>query len=157
MDEIWKPIVGYEGLYEVSNLGRVNNLKRDWLVSANPSGMGGYLCVNLRKDKKSKMFAVHILVCEAFHGSRPFEGALALHKDDVKVHNFVDNLYWGTHADNMKDRMVYGNINSEMDWNTVREIRKKRSEGMSVPELASLYNKGTTTIQNIVTNKTWIG
>lgn len=105
MKEIWKPVLGYEGLYEVSNLGRVKSLnwKRTnthkclYLKKHNK----GYKQVELVKDKSSKMFLVHRLVANAFLDN-PFNKTQINHKDYDKTNNNVDNLEWCTNSENMK-------------------------------------------------------
>lgn len=102
MSEQWKPIIGFIGLYEVSSLGYVKSLKTGTLIKRTQSE-SGYLSVTLHKNGKAYWKDIHRLVCTAFHGLPPFEGAMALHKDDIKIRCVPDNLYWGTHQDNMDD------------------------------------------------------
>ena len=67
MQEIWLPVEGYEGYYEVSNLGRIKSLKSNKENVLKPSiDTGGYAYNPLRKDKKSKNFSIHRLVASAF-------------------------------------------------------------------------------------------
>lgn len=115
MDEIWKPVLGYEGLYEVSNHERVRSISR-MVINSNGVGerrspgkllkqyMGdvGYYCVTLCKDGVPKKKRVHDLVCSAFHGPRP-EGMEVLHLDGTRTNNMPENLMWGTRSDNMRD------------------------------------------------------
>ena len=87
-NEIWKPIVGFDGLYEVSNLGRVRNLEhRKGQHASNiimkQRNFNGYLRIKLRKDNKNYMFCVHRLVYEAFVG--PIPKWNAKDKGDVKM------------------------------------------------------------------------
>ena len=94
MEEIWKPIKGYESLYEVSNLGRVKSLKwgKERILRTDKSN-NGYLRVVLCKDGKKKKYLVHRLVCESF---LPNSNNLpeVNHKDENKTNNKVDNLEW---------------------------------------------------------------
>ena len=96
-EEIWKDIAGYEGLYKVSNLGRVKSLnylrkgiEKDRIPNKNNSG---YLIVGLHKDGKIKNFLIHRLVAEAF-----IENVNDLpqvnHIDENKLNNRVENLEW---------------------------------------------------------------
>lgn len=112
MPEIWKSVVGFETLYEVSDHGRVRSVLR---LDSRKHKRGGhpmklyqngrdYLVVKLTRDGKSKLRKVHQLVLEAFVGPRP-EGAIGCHSDDVKLNNLLTNLYWGTSADNGADRV----------------------------------------------------
>lgn len=100
-EEIWKPIPGYEGYYWASNLGRIKSKHRvraDVLNTCNYSQIGLSMKGKVRKELVSR------LVCSAFHGVCPFPDADALHKDDDKMNNTSDNLYWGTPLQNAADR-----------------------------------------------------
>ena len=95
--EIWKPINGYEVLYEVSNYGRVRSLnyfcrgKHEILkLSAKPNT---YLKVALRKDGKVKYYRVHRLVADAFLPN-PLNLPQVNHKDGNKHNNRPENLEW---------------------------------------------------------------
>lgn len=108
--EIWKPIKGYEGLYEVSNTGKVKSLEkrarfgrgyrtfpeRELKLSEDKDG---YYKVNLSKQGKKKRFFVHRLVATAFIGN-PEELPVVNHKDGNKKNNFVSNLEWTTRSEN---------------------------------------------------------
>ncbi len=103
--EIWKPIPGFDG-YEVSDLGRVRSyrIRGSHKLSNTPhvlkSGIyNGYHAVNLGKGQLKR---VHCLVLLTFIGPRP-EGIKALHEDDNKDNNRLDNLYYGTSSDNTQD------------------------------------------------------
>lgn len=102
--EIWKPVVGYEGLYEVSNWGRIKSLPRNGTVKyariLKPyTTKYGYLRVVLHKNNKQKKFFVHRLVAEAFieipEELKHLKGTRYLqvnHKDENKQNNNVENL-----------------------------------------------------------------
>ena len=95
MEEIWKDVVGYEGLYEVSNFGNVRSLFRykkqlRWDVANNR-----YATVQLFKNKIGKRLLVHRLVAEAFLPN-PRNLPVVNHKDENKLNNNVDNLEWCT-------------------------------------------------------------
>lgn len=104
MIEIWKPIMGYEGVYEVSNLGRVKSLDR-WVNDRRGSRLikgviltiwkarGGYVCVSLNKEGKRQNRPIHRLVCEAFLPN-PNNLPEVNHKDENKTNNCVVNLEW---------------------------------------------------------------
>lgn len=104
--EVFKPVVGYEGLYEVSNLGIVKSLPRT-IVRGNGSKLpvkerilkqglssNGYLTVSLHKDKKPKTHRIHQLVAMAFLNHKPngFKGLVVDHKTNNKLDNRVENL-----------------------------------------------------------------
>lgn len=102
--EIWKPVVGYEDLYEVSNTGRVRSLNYRQTGKVRELRPGadrcGYLLVALCKNGKQKSHHVHKLVIEAFVGPRP-EGYDVNHIDEDKRNNSVKNLEYCTHRDNI--------------------------------------------------------
>ena len=126
--ENWKDIKGYEGFYQVSNLGRVKSLAR---VSYNPNGTvnshikekilvqnldrGGYPNVGLCKNGKSKTMKVHRLVAMAFI-ENPENKSQINHKDEVKINNVVENLEWCSAQENIN----YGT-------RTTRAIQNRRS------------------------------
>ena len=113
MNEIWKDIKGYEGLYQISNLGQVKSLARpinnfnqccgkDKILKGGIKR--GYRQVILLKDKKRKYASVHRLVAEAFLPN-PRNLPIINHKDENKLNNKVDNLEWCT----VKYNTNYGN------------------------------------------------
>lgn len=102
-NEIWKPVVGYEGLYEVSNLGRIKSLNcynykypRILKLGKRPDG---YLCVGLSKNNTTKTKVVHRLVAEAFIPN-PDNLEMVNHKDEDRANNNVENLEWCTRSYN---------------------------------------------------------
>ena len=100
MQEIWKDIPNYEGLYQVSNLGRVKSLFK-YKKILKPRPRNGYLRVSLTKNNKSTNYAVHRLVAQAFI-SNPNNLPEINHKDENKQNNCVDNLEFCTRKYNMK-------------------------------------------------------
>lgn len=124
-NEIWLPLVGYEGIYEVSNLGRVKGLLRNverkdgksYKVTKEALIIGktsttGYRNVILAKDGIQKHYGVHRLVGEAF--IKKIEGKNVInHLDCDRLNNHVSNLEWCTQRENMEyaakmGRMTHG-------------------------------------------------
>lgn len=101
ISEIWADIVGYEGYYSISNLGRVASHHRNKCKilrhRANPKG---YSLVNLSKNGVIKTFKVHRLVAEHFLPN-PCGLTEINHKDEDKANNRIDNLEWSTRSYNV--------------------------------------------------------
>ena len=105
--EIWKPIKGYEGYYEVSNTGHVRNAKTKQILS--PSDNGQRLRVTLCKEGVQKSHAVHRLVAEAFIvNESPGDKVQVNHIDNNRFNNRVDNLEWVTPSENVAHAYVNG-------------------------------------------------
>lgn len=103
--ELWKDVVGYEGLYQVSNLGRVRSLPNshhlDSIIMRQSKGKVGYMRVPLAKNKTHRMKLVHRLVAEAFIPN-PKNKPQVNHKNGRKDCNIVSNLEWATRSENQK-------------------------------------------------------
>lgn len=103
MEEVWKDVEGYEGLYQVSNKGNVKSLNyhktKKEKVLKHFIGIDGYLRVSLCKNKTIKRFLVHRLVSNAFLPN-PHNFPCVNHKDENKQNNVVSNLEWCTHKYN---------------------------------------------------------
>jgi len=122
MKEEWEDIKGYEGRYQVSNMGRVKSLERTVIDEAGrkrhlkerilkpKTERNGYLRVNLCNGSgKKKDFFIHRLVCEAFH-KNPKNKPCVNHIDENKTNNSVSNLEWCTIAENIN----YGTRNARV-------------------------------------------
>jgi hypothetical protein len=118
MLEIWKSIEGYEGKYEVSNLGRVKSLqdnkgrKREQIVVVNIAN-NGYLYVNLWKTSRAKSKRIHRLVADAFCEKK--DGAdIVNHIDNNPSNNRADNLEWTTYKGNMQHAAKQGRMHCHL-------------------------------------------
>jgi hypothetical protein len=109
--EIWREVDGYEGLYQVSNFGRVKSLPRATTsgkilkIQINPKNK--YCYVGLCRDNKKASKRVHILVANAFLGTNPNKLQVN-HKDGNKANNKVSNLEYCTQSENMKHAYLIG-------------------------------------------------
>jgi hypothetical protein len=174
--EFWIPIVGYEGLYEVSNLGNTRSLdrilshpskgritKRGGIKKQTPTKRG-YKSVTLSKLGKSKTLLVHRLVAIAFIPNTNKKPCIN-HKDGVKTNNNVENLEWVTHSENIKHSWdigirVYSDEQKLMvgDGSPARKVKEVDRKIIyeclvrkihTKQELAEKYNVHKTTINNI--------
>lgn len=121
MAETWKPISGFEDLYEVSDLGRVRSLDRiqssyggrTWLRKGRLMKLTtvkdqGYIVVTLSLNGFRLRPYVHELVLTAFKGVRPNPSSHGCHNDGDPANNVLGNLRWDTPVGNMSDRVVHG-------------------------------------------------
>lgn len=105
--EEWGDVVGYEGIYQVSNRGRVKRTARGpstWpgrVLTAHADG-AGYLRICLCKDGIQQHQYVHCMVAETFLGTRPSLNHQVNHKNGVKDDNHIENLEWTTRAENVR-------------------------------------------------------
>ena len=112
-NEVWLPILGYEGRYEVSSLGRVRSLPRSRTKGgflALPPDSHGRPHVTLHKDGGQKVAQVHRLVANAFHGPLP-PGMETRHLDGNPTNNVATNLVYGTRSENQRDSVQIGTHN----------------------------------------------
>lgn len=115
MLEIWKDVQGYEGMYQVSNLGNVKSLKDNLgkpreRLRALVTDKLGYKKVDLyKKGDKPKIQLVHRLVAKAFLPN-PENKPVVNHKDSNPSNNHVENLEWCTQSENIRHGYKHGNI-----------------------------------------------
>lgn len=168
MEEEWRPVVGFEGFYEVSNRGNVRSLC-NYRPAFNGrlmklwKGNKNYRYVTFRmrpEDTKRKTFAVHRLVLDAFVGPRP-AGKEAAHWNGDPTDNRVENLRWASSKENHADRIRHGrttkgedNHCAKLDRGCVKTIRKLRGL-VSGYELARLACVTPSTITDIWEHKIW--
>lgn len=132
MKERWKSVVGFEGLYEVSDRGRIRSLKQKPIVIMRQKNNSFYREVKLRKNNRSFMRYIHRLVLEAFRGSCPARMECR-HLDGNRYNNNIENLLWGTKVQNQRDSirhgtkpMGVGHVRAKLTRHDVRLIRSSQ-------------------------------
>lgn len=113
--ETWLPVPGYEGLYEVSDLGRIKSLKQpgprrrntDLIIPGVARSTGGHMVVTFYKNSRAAQRRIHQIVLETFVGACP-DGLEVRHLNDVPSDNRLSNLAYGTRSENVLDRVRLG-------------------------------------------------
>lgn len=166
--EVWKPVVGYEGLYEVSSYGNVrrheSSQRYAWLGrtrQANPNHQG-YLQLELSKGNVKTTYKVHKLVALAFLGPRP-EGYSINHKDGVKQNNHASNLEYVTPKENTHHAYKLGlrtgnfgaaNGSTKLTAEQVEEILTLKDR-MAQRKIAERFGVHRSTITKVFAGRTW--
>lgn len=166
MAEVYVDIIGYEGLYQISNKGNVKNTKRNKVLS---TGLRrGYPSVILYKSGFRKNFTIHRLVAEHFIPN-PLSKPCVNHKDGNKENCVEDNLEWVTDKENAHhahatglvgkiDRKCSNNGRAKLTEEQVLFIRNSyipRDKEFGVTALAKLFNVSKSTISGIINNTYW--
>lgn len=100
--EIWKPLSGFEGRYEISNFGNIKNVKRNSIVKTHIDAHGYQSCtLRYVGDKKSHTVKVHRAIALAFIPN-PNDYPIINHKDGNKLNNSIENLEWCTYQHNIQ-------------------------------------------------------
>ena len=171
MIEEWRPVLGYEGWYEVSDQGRVKRVRAvrgatvgRVLSLRKPNRTNDYCRVQLCKYDNKRSYGVHVLVAEAFHGKRP-RGKFPNHKDLDKTNNRASNLEWVTRRQNILHALQNGKKPSASlprtangrakltDAQVAEIIAQKGKVGQRV--LAALFGVSKSAIQFIHQGKHW--
>lgn len=167
--EVWKPVVGYEGTYEVSILGvrRIapgcgtwpSRMLKQWLDNH------GRPCVSLYLHGKRTIHRVAHLVADAFLSPKGPTDQVLRHLNDDPTDNRVENLAWGTYSDNRQDAIRNDRLrpqkgvaryNAKLTEDDVREIRRLYATGkFTQQELALQLGVVRSVISNIVKRKAW--
>lgn len=158
MEEIWKDVVGYEGYYQVSNLGNVRGVDR-YVIETNTNKRklikgkmltkhekdNGYRQVNLTKDGKTTFHYVHRIVMKAFKPLNDYTDMEVNHIDYNRSNNELSNLEWTNHKDNVvhsSSNGKYGKVKGSANHKTtfteeqVIEMREKYyKQGIGIPQL----------------------
>lgn len=155
--EIWKDIPDYEGMYQVSNQGRVRSVTRSFLTKDGKVSKrigrvlkpqtSKYHTVYLSKQGNVETIAIHRLVLLAFVGPCP-EGKEARHyPDDDKSNNKLDNLSWAYHAENCQDRIQHGTQN----YNRGESHPKSKLTVDDIVYIRNLYQTGNFDVKRLAT------
>lgn len=158
--ETWKPVVGFEGHYEVSSAGNVRSRARGKVLSPMWCGQKRkqYACVALCVGGAQKVRRVHHLVLEAFVGPKP-PGAVGCHRDDDTKNNALTNLYWGTWETNARDRVANNkHAGQVLAVDQVREIRRRRAAGERGVDLAREFGVSQQVVWSVYKRRTgsWV-
>ena len=159
---MWKDIVGYENVYQVSNYGNVRNIKKGNMLTPSPEKKG-YLRVSLWKDGGYKTKKVHRLVCECFLDNLNNKSQVN-HIDGIKTNNNVNNLEWVTNDENVKHKVKLDlthkprgtkNGRCTISENTARSILTDVKDGKSILDITIKYKVSRNIVTNIKYKKAW--
>lgn len=146
--EIWKPVVGWEGFYEISSLGRVRTsgkyvdgrVYKDKIKKARKNKFG-YYYVNLFRNKKFKSIRIHQLVAQAFIPN-PENKPCIDHIDTNRENNRVENLRWCTYAENANNHLTKQHLSEALkkacSSEKVREQRRINAKKYEKQRLAPI-------------------
>jgi hypothetical protein len=164
--EIWHSIEGYEGVYQISSLGRVkrlisNRCLKERILKPN-TVRDGYQAVKLCKDSLKKVFVIHRLVARAFI-QNPQAKPFINHIDGNTSNNCISNLEWCTQSENIIHSYKRGRIaqhgqdrpNAKYSDDIIREVRLKRSMGLSCHKIAEEYNMSHQYVSAISNRLVW--
>lgn len=159
--EQWKPVVGFEDLYQVSNAGRV---RRDGRVLKNRAQKSGHVSVNLCRHAIASNHLVHRVVLKAFVGPPP-PGMEACHYPDRDPANCnLDNLRWDTRKRNHADKRAHGTSNAgsahplaKVTESDVRDMFAYKAAGITQRLIAFSYGISEAQASRIFSGKRWRG
>jgi hypothetical protein len=167
MKEIWKPVVGYEGRYDISSCGRLRSywsikygiVKEPQRIIRSAINTSGYFNAVLSNSfKQGKTMYIHRLVLDAFVGLRP-KGYECCHKNNNKLDNRIENLEWGTQSHNRKDfgtqSMGTRVRNSKLFPLDIIMIRERYKQGIFQRVIGRLYGVRQDDISRICSRKYW--
>lgn len=160
IEEKWLPVVGYEGLYEVSNTGKVkkiNKKRKDRILNPYITKFG-YFRVGLTKNNHIIQYFVHRLVASAFIPNT-YNKPYINHIDNVRTNNNVNNIEWCTPKENMRHAFITG---SRGGGEKATHAKLKKEDALAIKEsklsqkvLAHKYKVHATTVSDIQKGKTW--
>lgn len=167
--ERWKPIDNWSG-YFISSYGRAASI-RTHSGRVHPKNFkylrqhtrNGYLSFNLSGNGARRAGIIHLLVLSHFKSKRS-NGLVCRHLDGDKLNNHIENLEWGTHADNTADDVLNGarnplsgfdHWNSKFSENELLKILEMSRRGFSQGHIATLMGCTQTTISRIILGRTY--
>jgi transposase len=160
--EIWKPVPGWEGLYEVClSTQQVRSIRRRRIMKPwrFPSG---YITVHFRRPGESVQKYLHQIVCEVAHGPMPEGKECVRHLNGNARDNRPENLAWGTMKENARDMVEHGtscrgrrNARNTMSEEDVLGIRRAAVSGESQASIAERYGITQGTVSQIVRGERW--
>lgn len=155
----WITMPGYEGYYEVSRHGAVRRVGSEAPLKPYVN-KGGYECVGLCVNNNVKSFPIHRCVLMAFRGLPP-PGHEGCHNNGVRRDNRLENLRWGTRAENHADKALHGtqqvgvrNPNSKYDEEVIAAIRILLREGFDRSAVARVVGVSRRTVYDVGTGRT---
>ena len=163
--EIWRDVIGYEGIYQVSNLSRVKSFYGNKArILKHHIDIDGYAIVALSQNSKDKTFGVHVFVARAFIDN-PDNKPLVHHQDSNRLHSCIWNLEWVTFSENNRYAVQHGSrkrgsasscakLTKEQAEEVLRLYVKGSSE-FGCYGLAKRFNVHPMTINSIVRGKTY--
>lgn len=134
----WRPVVGYELRYEVSNLGNVRHIRRKVVLKTHPGNKYGHRYVAFWTPSGKKDLLVHRLVLEAFVGPCPPGMECRHFPDRDPGNNRLDNLQWGTHQENEEDKETHG---TRRGWKVSKEGRNNISSALTGRKLSESHKR----------------
>jgi len=130
LGEIWRPALGWERFYRISNMGRVYSLHQSGRLVTGMKIRGGYQVVKAREGDRQANLIVHRMVLEAFVGPAPSADHQGCHNDGDSSNNCVENLRWDSVKGNQADRLKHGTdnrgercVSAKLTAAAVRQIR----------------------------------
>lgn len=169
MQEEWRPVVGYEKYYSVSNLGRVRSTRGNKIKYLSLRNCEGYARVSLCNENGVKQILVHRLVALCFLLKCTGAQMQVNHKNGIRRDNRVENLEWCTPLQNSRHAIDilgrtknYGKMpcgeqhpNAKLSAKDVQKIRELAFMGGGSSEIAKEFNLSCSHVYAIVTNRIW--
>jgi len=156
--EQWKDVVGFEGIYQVSNFGNVINTTTNKIKSQCINKKDNRPFLALWKNNKCKICRPHRLVLEAFVGKCP-EGMEGCHNDGNAFNNHLSNLRWDTPKNNHADKIKHGTTNRGERCGTAKltleQVQAIRKDDRLQRIIAKEYNIAESMISRIKNGKRW--